>query len=60
MHKTTKNASIHVQKLLRRAITMLLVMGLYVNLFDGWFTLKAERQILLLREPWRRIPQTIC
>ena len=42
MHKTAKNANNHVQNLLRRVITMLLVMGLYVNLFDGWFTLKAE------------------
>ncbi len=42
MHKTTKQTSFHVQNLLRRAVTLLLVMGLYVNLFDGFFTLQAE------------------
>ena len=42
MHKTTKKTSFHVQNLLRRAVTLLLVMGLYVNLFDGFFTLQAE------------------
>ncbi len=42
MHKTTKKTNIHVQNLLRRAITLLLVMGLYVNLFDGFFTLQAQ------------------
>ena len=42
MHKTAKKASRTVQNLLCRALSVLLVMGLYVNLFDGFATLQAE------------------
>ena len=42
MHKTARKASNTVQNLLCRALSVLLVMGLYVNLIDGFATLQAE------------------
>lgn len=42
MHNTSKKAGVTVQKLFCRALSVLLVLGLYVNLLDGFTTLQAE------------------
>ncbi len=42
MHNTAKKTGITVQNLLCRVLSVLLVMGLYVNLLDGFATLQAE------------------